>query len=212
MNFNSFTELLDKMGFTILAFPSNEYATFYGKDGCTYISDVKINGLGLYGKVGCFPVGAIKPGEYFELYSGKLGKVARVHLNLARVNGKDIPNSMMVDHLVFSDKDSYDEVRISQAPCVNVEFILSQRSNGEYAEPTKINISSEERISVDKDKKTGSYDKEFIEGYGLSPSEMIDAIESNEFVQWFMDYYGTTYPKLVETVENAKAIAKSAVK
>lgn len=137
-------------------------------------------------------------GKYYTLLSDKM---LRFELGYPRIAGKAEKDRTKVILKRTCYDDGHNFYVVDFVPGEDFAFEVKT----DYLGGNKIQVRSDNHIWFDIGNKFGLYDNGYNEGYGLSEKEMREVLASNKYVNIFAEYYGKTYPELLETIQNAKA-------
>lgn len=137
-------------------------------------------------------------GKYYALFSDK---VLRFQLDYPRIVGKAEKDRTKVILERTCYDDGHDFYIVDFVPERGIVFEF----NTEFSRGNKIIVKSDNYIWFDIGKKHGAFDNGYDERSDLSEKEMREVLASNKYVNIFAEYYGKTYPGLLETIQNAKA-------
>ena len=179
-------ELFDKLGF-ITKIEGN-VAKFYDKETGKQMEDYS---------TGEFEISLdnIEIGVYKTLFLREERKTLRFQLSNPIIDRKLDEKKLIIDSLLFdTGKGSY-SIRFNDERTKSLE--ISSKSGN-------ILITDDNYITFRVNQKRGVYDNGYEQEWELTQDEMIEILNSNEYIQLFIDYYGEIYPGLTETLQNAK--------
>jgi hypothetical protein len=148
------------------------------------------------------PLNIFKAYRFFTIFNEK--RMIRLRFDTAKRDGKLVPETLLLSKVHYDDGEREFITDFSSLPYARLNIDYFYKIEGEYLSRDKMSFDETGRAVFDVDNKVSFYDNQFGDTNGMSPEEIAEELDSQNFVSIFSEYYGKLYPRLSGVINNIK--------